>query len=198
MRYLIKCGYAWANGQGKRRIGIISLPCESAGAGLVALGAIRYRLTLPEANDALSHFERIERLAARRDGETCLRHQSMRGRFRLEPSDRKGLVWVRQEQKGTADKFQSNGPARVGIHAANANEWRLDREAPAEALRDHVGDLTAGLGEGDSELAAGMLAFADQTRGAAPTVMVFGLPNEDFYAIAGVGGVTHASARRAP
>ena len=134
MRYLIKCGFAWANGHGRRRIGIISLPCESAGAGLVALGAIRYRLTLAEANDALSHFERIERLAARRDSETCLRHQSMKGRFRLEAGDSKGLVWVRQEQKGAPDKFNANGPARVGIHAGNANEWRLDREAPAETV----------------------------------------------------------------
>jgi hypothetical protein len=85
--YLIKCGFAWGDGRERRRIGIISVPCESAGVGLVALGAIRYRLTLADANDALSHFERIERLAARQDAETCLRHQSMKGRFRLDGKD---------------------------------------------------------------------------------------------------------------
>ena len=110
------------------------MPCESAGAGLVALGAIRYRLTLPEANDALSHFERIERLAARGDGETYLRHKSLKGRFRVEGRDPKGLVWVRQEQKEAADRFNSNGPLRVAIHAGNASEWRLEREAPAETV----------------------------------------------------------------
>lgn len=132
--YLIQCGFVWADGRAKRRIGIISMPCESAGAGLVALGAIRYRLTLPEANDALSHFDRIERLAARGDGETSLRHQSMRGRFRLEGRDPRGLVWVRQEQRTPADRFNSSGPPRVAIHAGNANEWRLEREGPTETV----------------------------------------------------------------
>jgi hypothetical protein len=73
-----------------------------------------------------------------------------------------------------------------------------DAAAAVKGYRPHGVTVEAvGLGEGDSELAAGMLAFAEQTRGAAPTVMVFGLPSEDFFAIAGVGGVTHASARRA-
>src|SRR5262245_36921225 len=83
-RYLIHCGVAWANGHGRRKIGIVCMPGESAAAGFVTLGAIRYRLTRADANDALSHFERIQRLAARPDGETCLRHQSLKGRFRLE------------------------------------------------------------------------------------------------------------------
>lgn len=73
-----------------------------------------------------------------------------------------------------------------------------DAAAAVKGYRPHgVTVEAAGLGEGDSELAAGILAFAEQTRGAAPTVMVFGLPSEDFFSIAGVGGVTHASARRA-
>ena len=132
--YLLRWGFAWGDGQGRRRVGIISLPCESAAAGLVALGAIRYRLTLADANDALSHFERIERLAARRDGETYVRHQTVRGRFRLQGRDARGLVWVRQEQKTIADRFSSNGPPAIAIHAGNANEWRLEREAPVETV----------------------------------------------------------------
>jgi hypothetical protein len=110
------------------------MPCESAGAGLVTLGAIRYRLTLADANDALSHFERIERLAARQDGETFLRHQSMKGRFRLDGKDQRGFVWVRQEQRGGADRSGQSGPPRIAIHAGNAAEWRLEKEAPAETV----------------------------------------------------------------
>jgi hypothetical protein len=110
------------------------MPCESAGAALVALGAIRYRLAMPEANDALTHFERIEKLAARGDGETYFRHESLKGRFRLESKDPRGVVWVRQEQKAAADKFNANGPLRVAIHAGNANDWRLEREAAAETV----------------------------------------------------------------
>jgi hypothetical protein len=120
--YLIKCGFAWSDGRERRRIGIISMPCESAGAGLVALGAIRYRLTLADANDALSHFERIEKLAARQDAEIGLRHQSMKGRFRLDGKDQRGFVWARLEQKGGADKSAQSGPPRIAIHAGNAGE----------------------------------------------------------------------------
>ena len=133
--YLMRYGFSWGAGCGRRRIGIISMPCDSAGAGLVALGAIRYRLTLAEANDALAHFERIQALAVRQDGETCLRHQSMRGGFRLDGKDQRGWVWARHEQTTAADRFTRNGPLRVAIHAENANDWRLEGEAPAETVR---------------------------------------------------------------
>ena len=133
--YLMRCGFSWGGACGRRRIGIISMPCESAGAGLVTLGAIRNRLTLAEANDALSHFERIQALAVRQEGETWLRRQSIRWRFRLDGRDQKGFVWARQEQTTTADRFTRNGPVRIAIHVGNANEWRLEGEAPAETVR---------------------------------------------------------------
>ncbi len=132
--YLIKAGFAWGERGTIRRIGIISMPCESAGAGLVTLGAIRLRLTLADANDALTHFERIERLAARQDSETVLRHQTLKGRFRLIGRDQGGLVWARLEQRAGVDNSTHNGPPRIAIHAGNAGEWRLEKEAPAEIV----------------------------------------------------------------
>jgi len=115
------------------------MPCESAGAGLVTLGAIRYRLTLADANDALSHFERIEGLAAKQDGETFLRHHSMRGRFRLDGTDQQnGWVWVREERRPGGDRAAQNGPVRHVIHRRNASEWRLEAEPPAETVRGTV------------------------------------------------------------
>jgi hypothetical protein len=101
----------------------------------VTLGAIRYRLTLADASDALSHFERIERLAARSDSDTYVRHRSMRGRFRLDGKDDRGWVWAIQEQRGTGDRSAQSGPPRVSIRAANANEWQLEREPPAETVQ---------------------------------------------------------------
>lgn len=68
--FLIRCGFAWANGGDKRRISVISMPCESAGAGLVALGAIRRRLALDDANDSLSWSSALQR--SRRSGRTSL------------------------------------------------------------------------------------------------------------------------------
>jgi hypothetical protein len=132
--YLINSGFVWAEARPRRRIGIISMPCDSAGAGLVTLGAIRYRLGLADANDALSHFERIEKLAARRDSAVYLRHRSMRGRFRLDGKADRGWVWARQEQSGPGRGSAQSGPARVTIHVGNASEWRLEREAPAETI----------------------------------------------------------------
>ncbi|HUR32245.1 MAG TPA: hypothetical protein VM032_00505, partial [Vicinamibacterales bacterium] len=111
------------------------MPCESAGAGLVALGAIRHRLALDHANDSLSHFQRIKRLAGRLEGETFLRHQKYKGRFLLDGMDQRGLVWVRREPAGAGDTTTHSGPPRIAILASNANDWRFEREAPTQAIQ---------------------------------------------------------------
>lgn len=131
--FLIRCGFNWARGYDARRIAVVSMPCESGGAALVALGAIRCRLAWDDANDSLSHYQRIERLAARRDNETVLQHQAMKGRFRLDGRDKQGVVWARQE--ATA----SNNPAKAGhvrriIIPSNAHEWKFEREAPTQVV----------------------------------------------------------------
>lgn len=72
-----------------------------------------------------------------------------------------------------------------------------DMVAAVRGYRPHGVTVEAGeLGGTDTELAAGMLAYGEQVTGAAPTLMVFGLPSEDFFAVASVAGITHASARR--
>lgn len=133
--YLVGYGFSWGTRCRRRRIGLISMPCDSAGAGLVALGAIRYRLTLAEANDALSHFGRIQALAGERAGRTRLRHESLRGSFRLDGTDQRGWVWARKEQTAVVDRFTGSGPPRVGIRAESAKEWRLQGEPPTEIVR---------------------------------------------------------------
>jgi len=132
--FLVRCGFEWASGGDKRRIGVISMPCESAGAGLVALGAMRRRLALDDANDSLSHFQRIEKLAGRLEGETFLRHHTIKGRFRLDGKDQRGLVWVRREPASASDTTTHSGPPRVVILASNANDWRFERESPTQAI----------------------------------------------------------------
>jgi hypothetical protein len=132
--FLIRCGFAWAKAHDTRRIAVISMPCESGGAALVALGAIRRRLALDDANDSLSHFQRIERLAARRDSETFLQHRTMKGRFRLDGRDQQGFVWARQEVTRTSDNPAKGGPVRRIIIPSNAHEWRFEREAPTQVV----------------------------------------------------------------
>lgn len=72
-----------------------------------------------------------------------------------------------------------------------------DMTAPVRGYRPHGVTIDAReLGATDTDLASGMLAFAEQAKGAAPTLMVFGLPSDDFFAVASVGGITHASVAR--
>jgi hypothetical protein len=73
-----------------------------------------------------------------------------------------------------------------------------DMIAPVRGYRPHGLTVEAAADEDDAQLASQLLLFADQGRGAAPTLMVFGLPNDGFFAVASVGGVTHASVRAEP
>lgn len=60
MRFLIDFGYGWpATEATSRRICLVSMPCDSAGAGLVALGALVRDLGNPHANDIDGHYDRL-------------------------------------------------------------------------------------------------------------------------------------------
>lgn len=61
---LIEFGYAWmGQPRDSRMIAVISMPSDSAAAGLVALGAMRRCLELENANDTNSHYEKLLELA---------------------------------------------------------------------------------------------------------------------------------------
>ncbi len=110
------------------------MPCESAAAGLVALGAMRRRLTVDGASDSVSHYQRIERLATNNAVEPCLRHNKYKGRFRLEGKDRTGLIWVRSETADNSRGFSNrNKLTRIAILPTSACDWHFDGEAPVQA-----------------------------------------------------------------
>ncbi len=64
-------GYRWRlSGSNARRIGLLSMPCESEAAGLIALGVLRSDLERTTANHVDTHFDLLlrtcrERVAAR-------------------------------------------------------------------------------------------------------------------------------------
>lgn len=62
-QFLISVGHAWPHDLSIRRLGLISLPCDSAAAGLVALGAVVRDLENPDANDVTGHYEALARHA---------------------------------------------------------------------------------------------------------------------------------------
>lgn len=61
--WLIGFGFQWMNDQpNRRRIALISMPCDSTGAGLVALGAMIQRFGVQDGNDLREHERRINKL----------------------------------------------------------------------------------------------------------------------------------------
>ena len=64
VEYLVQFGYRWTSDLlESRRIALISLPCDSAAAGLVALGALARDIENPAANDVDGHFDALNRYA---------------------------------------------------------------------------------------------------------------------------------------
>jgi hypothetical protein len=60
--FLVMFGYTWYREDlSNRRIALISMPCDSAGAGLVALGTIRKFLEFPRTDDISLHLKRIRK-----------------------------------------------------------------------------------------------------------------------------------------
>lgn len=63
-RFLLDLGHRWPRtDSGRNRVYLISMPCDSAGAGLVALGALVRDLGDARANDADSHYDNLKRYA---------------------------------------------------------------------------------------------------------------------------------------
>jgi hypothetical protein len=60
VRFLVQMGYNWPrSGTRPRRIALVSMPCDSAGAGLIALGAMVHDLVDPQANDVDAHYDKL-------------------------------------------------------------------------------------------------------------------------------------------
>jgi hypothetical protein len=71
-----------------------------------------------------------------------------------------------------------------------------DMLAPVRGYRPHGLTLDgADLASGDSQIAKQLLSFGDQAKGAAPLLFAQGLPNDGFFQVAKVAGMTHASVR---
>jgi len=60
MNFLIQMGYGWRRAPtGPRRIALVSMPCDSAAAGLITLGALLRDLSVPDANDVDGHYDKL-------------------------------------------------------------------------------------------------------------------------------------------
>jgi hypothetical protein len=129
-RYLIGLGQSWPHiSDGKRRVALISMPCESAAAGLIALGALRKRLEFPGADDRNAHFERIRSVALQGQGTVEIfdlrRKGKRRGPYFLDGAFDEEKVWAR---------LRSSPDLSVTVSPATAAFWQFDGEPPVEVL----------------------------------------------------------------
>lgn len=157
VRYLIGLGGQWLGApNGGRRIGLISMPCPSAAAALVVLGAICQRLTIDGANDLRAHFDRIRDLALRGDASTFLRCGKKKAKFVPESVDQSGHVWVRQPD--------SDSGLRITLSPKTAAEWSIVGEAPMKLVAGAAmpfADFYSEIRGGDSCTVTANLALTD-------------------------------------
>lgn len=124
---LIEFGYAWRDQPcDSRRIAAISMPSDSAAAGLVALGVMRKCLELDHATDVNAHYARLHELAMTRSNDIELRHERHQGLFIFDGVEADGRLRV---TKQNADdnrciifgltgslKWHINGESQVRLH----------------------------------------------------------------------------------
>jgi hypothetical protein len=109
--------------EGSRRITVVSMPCDSAGAGLVALGAIRKGLELPGVNDANMYYAYLMDLAKSNTNHTHrLRNPNWPGLFEFDGLDAGSTLWVRQ--------VNSKSRRRLSIPPSSALSWHIAGTPP--------------------------------------------------------------------
>lgn len=118
VEWFLRFGYLWPIRQSSRRICILSVPCESPAAALIALGLMRRRLELRDAGDLASHLGRLRDLFSTAREGTVLRRVNNRKRFRFLKVETDGTLWVHPH--GDASRYK--------IIEERACDWYVDGE----------------------------------------------------------------------
>ncbi len=131
VNYLIYLGYGWKySSDGKRRLAILSMPCDSSAAGLVALGATLHRLETKGACDRAMHFTRIAELALRPDPTAKLIDRRQKRRAYRGPYVVDGVLdgcFIRA-------RHLANPEITVSISEATSCNWQFVDEPPVEVI----------------------------------------------------------------
>lgn len=143
-----------------RRIILLTTPCESAGAALLTLGAMRFRLSQEGADDLAAHFARLQALAGTSHADSPLCDIRSRGRragpFLVSSVEQDtGHVWVRHTT--------IEGDRRL-ITPATAMNWRFHDEPPLQlqhGARIPYRELYNRLLSGADAICPGNLARSD-------------------------------------
>jgi hypothetical protein len=157
--FLLQLGHKWpAKAPGERRIALVSMPCDSPGAGLITLGATIRDLADPKANNLDRHYDSLLQFAKQFLGScsTCTlnscdpetKHcgyvREATGNVRSSSNPR-GTYKISNstnfEQRQIA--FERNG-VTVRPKPQYAVEWYIDNEAPPQ-WNEPTGELPLSL-----------------------------------------------------
>jgi len=176
--FLIRVGFTWPDDVNRqRRIALISMPCDSEAAGLVALGAHTRDLCRPAANDVDGHYAALIRYARQYLARcaTCTSRcnpAEVRCGFAAEATGR--LMTIRAEHKRgymVSDITKSgdlevvfhtgkNGDVKIPLTPQNATDYYVVGEPPP--VFSHAQD---GLqGGGYAEIVEQAQIFSDNLR----------------------------------
>jgi hypothetical protein len=153
--FLIRFGFQWDfNVSEQRRIALFSMPCDSAAASLIALGALISDLGNPEANDISGHYNSLLRYA-RQYLEQCsnCNHPCHPKKMRCGHTA-KATGWVRNWRERPVQRYKISGRTNLtekslwysykgGVRWQNPKlsiDWQIDGEPPPQ-LNDHEGVL---------------------------------------------------------
>lgn len=149
VRFLIDFGYGWPwDEERPRRIALVSMPCDSAGAGLVALGAMVRGMANPNANDLDGHFGALKRYA-RQYLESC-RTCEMRCRPQLRGcgynSEANGRVRYKGGHVYTLSERSDLTKGDVWLFRQGVDRWlnprfSIDWQIDGEPLPQSINDM---------------------------------------------------------
>jgi len=153
-RWFLQLGYAWSPADSNRRVCIVSTPCEAPAAALIALGAMRRRLSVPDACDLVFHMGRLRKLYETARSTTVLRRVNSPKRFHFSDAQDGAL---RAHPSGKASEHHI-------IRADLAHHWHADGEPAAQVTHGPAmarSDLLESLFENPLPLDRANLARTD-------------------------------------
>ena len=153
--FLIRLGYQWPYGVlGHRRIALISMPCDSAAAGLIALGALIRDSGSPNANDVDGHYDALLRYArqyleccrvcttrCQPELQGCGYSAEVTGLVRDKDSKRYQIVKISERNDREEAIVCLRGTLKRWITRRSATNWHVDGEPPPQLANNLEGAL---------------------------------------------------------
>lgn len=189
--FLLRFGYLWRSASKTRRIALLTMPCDSAAAGLIALGALIGDLCNPDANDEASHFTDLTRFTQQYTAfcrsckirceptvKGCGYFERASGVVRHKDGHRYRVAEAIDDPRcGPAISCVSEGETRYLV-SAYAKEWRIDGQPAitvdtraASIIGDPYACIMAGAVPRQENLSKAFsgLCLAGQSRGESST-----------------------------